>query len=76
MANIFHPLEEFGDFPWDKLDTETARTEYDQGNVLVLCVAGDSWEIPENLAMLLSWHVTRGAEEAKSDMRDAIGIQE
>lgn len=74
MANTFHPIEEFGDFPWDKL-APASRVEYARGNHHSIVVDGDPWEIPDELLLLLAYHIDRGKDAAMVAVREAIGAK-
>ena len=76
MADTFHPLEEFGDFPWDKIDPQEVEVEFECSDRQVIVIGDDTWEIPQHLTALLDHHMDYGEEKAKKRMRDSIGIQE
>lgn len=85
-GDTFHNLDEFGNFPWDKIDPDTAGVGYGGIHCGVDCNpmkpiisfvrqdgSADIWRIPENLALMLQEHKRRGDESARNEIRIAIG---
>lgn len=85
-GDTFHNLEEFGNFPWDTLDPEMAGIGYGGIHCGVDCNprmptiqfvhqdgSADIWRIPENLALFLEEYRRRGDEDARNEIRMAIG---
>lgn len=89
MDTILHTASEFHKFPWDKLDPQTCTRDWSFGyggygfgpRVMTISYPEDAtgnlwhvWECPEPLGALVQIARSAEAEEARRQVRIAIGV--
>lgn len=84
MDTINHFIEEFKDFPWEKLDTDSKTYIaivyiYKSEDKPFIDIINEgiihSWEIPKQLHKWLEAYEKRGGDNARLCIKQALGIK-
>ena len=86
-VDVFHPVEDFPNLPWDQLDPEQCTRAWSYGfggndllpSQTTLCIphedgSADIWVMPDALTALIRMSREIGENSVRRDMRRVIGV--